>query len=65
MPDVLLVVGTSLAINGLKYKLKNRLIPVIHQNSGKVIYVNNNPPPKAFSKPVVDHIFEADCDYWV
>ena len=30
-----------------------------------MIYVNNNPPPKAFSKPVVDHIFEADCDYWV
>lgn len=64
-PDVLLVVGTSLAIDGPTYELKNKLIPAVRRNGGKVIYVNNNPPPKAFSKPVVDHIFEMDCDYWV
>ena len=64
-PDVLLVIGTSLAIDGPRYELKNKLIPAIHRNSGKVIYVNNRPPPKAFCKPVVDHIFEMDCDTWV
>ena len=65
LPDVLLVVGTSLAIDGPRYELKNRLIPAVRRNGGKVMYVNNHPPPKAFSKPVVDHIFEMDCDYWV
>jgi len=64
-PDVLLVVGTSLAIEGPRYELKSKLIPAVRRNGGKVIYVNNNPPPRAFSKPMVDHIFEMDCDHWV
>ena len=63
--DVLLVIGTSLAIDGPRYELKNKLIPAIRRNGRKVIYVNNNPSPRAFSKPVVDYIFEMDCDYWV
>jgi len=61
-PDALLVVDTSLAIDDPRYELKNKLISTIRQNGGKVIYVNNNPPPRAFSKLVVDHIFEMDCD---
>lgn len=64
-PDVLLVVGTSLAIDGPRYELKNKLIPAVRQKGGKVIYVNNKPPPRAFTKPVVDHILEMDCDFWV
>ncbi len=64
-PDIHLVVGILLAIDGPRYKLKNKLIPAVRRNGGKVIYVNKNPPPRAFSKPVVDHIFEMDCDYWV
>jgi len=62
-PDVLLVVGTSLAIDGSRFELKNKLIPAVRRKSGKIIYVNNKPPPRAFFKPVVDHIFEMDCDY--
>ena len=65
MPDVLLVIGTSLAINSPRYELKNKLIPAVCQNGGKVIYVNNNPPLRAFSKPIVNYIFKMDCDYWV
>ena len=64
-PDVLLVIGTSLAVDGPRYELKNKLIPAVRRNGGKVIYVNNKPPPRPFSKPVVDHIFEMDCDRWV
>lgn len=64
-PDVLLVIGTSLTINGPRYELKSKLIPAIHCKSEKVIYVNNRSPPKVFCKPVVDHIFEMDCDIWV
>ena len=62
-PDVLLVVGTSLAIDGPRYELKNKLIPAVRRKGGKVIYVNNKPPLRAFFKPVVDHIFEMDYDY--
>ncbi len=62
-PDVLLVVSTSLAIDGPRYELKNKLIPAVRQKGGKVIYVNNKPPPRAFFKPVVDYIFEMDYDY--
>ena len=64
-PDILLIMGTSLAIEGAKHELKSRLIPAVRDNGGTVIYVNNNPPPKAFQKPVVDHIFVTDCDVWV
>ena len=63
-PDVLLVVGTSLAIEGPRYELKSKLIPAVRRNNGRVIYVNNKPPPRAFAKPVIDHIFEMDCDFW-
>lgn len=61
-PSVLLVVGT---FDGPRYELKNKLILVVCWNGGKLIYINKNPPPRAFSKPVVDHIFEMDCNYWV
>jgi len=64
-PDILLIIGTSLAVGGPTYELKNKLIPAIRRNNGKVIYVNNSPPRKPFCKPLVDHIFEMDCDIWV
>ena len=61
-PEILLIVGILLAIDGLRYELKNKLIPAVYRNGRKVLYINNNPPPKAFSKPIVDYIFEIDCD---
>ena len=64
-PDILLIISTSLVVDGARYKLKNKLIPAIHHNKGKVIYINNNSPPKAFFKPVIDHILKMDCDLWV
>ncbi len=64
-PDVLLIVGTSLAIEGPTNELKSKLIPAVRRNGGKVIYVNNNPSPRAFAKPMIDHIFEMNCDLWV
>jgi len=61
-PDVLLIVDTSLIIDGSRYELKNKLIPAIRRNDGKIIYINNNPSSRTFSKPVTDHIFEMNCD---
>jgi len=62
-PNILLVVSILLAINDSRYELKNKLIPAVRRNGRKVIYVNKNPPPRVFSKPVVDYIFEIDYDY--
>ena len=63
--NVLLIIDTSLIIDDPKYEFKNKLIPAVRRNNEKMIYVNNNPPPRAFSKPVFDNIFEMNCDYWV
>lgn len=65
--NVLQVVGSSLAIDSPRYgyELKNKLIPAVRRKSGKVIHVNNKSPPRAFFKPMVDYIFELNCDYWV
>lgn len=62
-PDIFLVISILLVIDGPRYKFKNKLIPVIRRNGKKVIYVNNNPFLRVFSKPVIDYIFEIDCDY--
>jgi len=64
-PDILLIIGTSLAVGGPTYELKNKLIPAIRCNNEKVIYVNNSPSQKPFCKPLVDHIFEMNCNIWV
>ena len=64
-PDALLILGTSLKVDGPSRELKNRLVPATHRNGGQVVYINNQPPPKAFRKPVTDHAFEMDCDVWV
>lgn len=63
--DLLLIMGTSLAIHGVKSALKTTFIPAAHRSGGKVVYVNNVQPPRAFCKPVVDFVFEMDCDRWV
>ena len=64
-PDVLLIIGTSLTIDGIKSALRTIFIPAVRRSGGKVVYVNNVQPPKAFSKPRVDYIFQMDCDQWV
>ena len=63
--DILLIISTSLVVNSTRYKLKNKLISAICHNKGKIIYINNNSPPKAFFKPVTDHILEMNYNLWV
>jgi NAD-dependent SIR2 family protein deacetylase len=63
--DMLLIIGTSLAIDGVKQVVGSTFIPAVRRSGGKVVYVSNVRPPKAFCKPKVDFIFEMDCDLWV
>ena len=61
--NVFLIINTSLIIDDLKYKFKNKLIPAIRRNNEKMIYVNNNSSFKIFFKSVIDYIFEMNYDY--
>ncbi len=62
-PDVLLIVDTSLTIESSRYELKSKLILAIRRNDEKIIYVNNNSFSRVFSKLMIDHIFEMNCDH--
>lgn len=61
--NVFLIIDISLIIDDSRYEFKNKLISTIRQKSEKVIYVNNKFFSKAFFKPVMNHIFEMNCDY--
>ena len=63
-PDILLIIGTSLAAYGPRSELKSRLILAVYHKGGSVIYVNNKPLPKAFAKPLIDYSIILDCDRW-
>ncbi|KAK0629993.1 hypothetical protein B0T17DRAFT_527216 [Bombardia bombarda] len=54
-PDLLLVLGTSLTIEGTK-QLLQLFAPQVRERGGKVIYVNRSKPPSDCSKLI---------DYWV
>ncbi len=62
-PDLLLVLGTSLKVDGPK-RLLRQFARSIHQQGGKVIYVNLSKPPSDCSASV-DYWVEWDVDEWV
>ncbi|KAI3326682.1 DHS-like NAD/FAD-binding domain-containing protein [Xylariaceae sp. AK1471] len=62
-PDLLLVLGTSLKVNGPKSLLRQFARPIRRQG-GKVIYVNLSKPPSGCSA-LVDYWVQWDVDEWV
>ncbi|KAH8742499.1 DHS-like NAD/FAD-binding domain-containing protein, partial [Diaporthe sp. PMI_573] len=62
-PSFLLVLGTSLKVDGPKELLK-RFAKAVHDNNGTVVYVNLTPPPST-----IEHMFHfwvnMRCDQWV
>ena len=66
-PDVLLVLGTSLHVHGLKTMVKE-FAKAVHAKAGgkgKVIFVNLTKPSKSVWKDVLDYWVSMDCDAWV
>jgi len=63
-PDVLLILGTSLRVHGLKIMVKE-FAKAVHAKGGKVIFVNNTKPPESTWGDVIDYWVEWDCDKWV
>ncbi|TAQ84831.1 hypothetical protein B7494_g6859 [Chlorociboria aeruginascens] len=63
-PDILLIMGTSLRVHGLKIMVKE-FAKAVHVKGGKVIFVNQTKPPESVWGDVIDYWVEWDCDAWV
>ena len=66
-PDVLLILGTSLQVHGLKL-LVREFAKAVHAKTGgkgKVIFVNLSRPSGSLWKDVIDYWVSMDCDEWV
>ncbi|KAI9051742.1 hypothetical protein LZ554_004782 [Drepanopeziza brunnea f. sp. 'monogermtubi'] len=63
-PDVLLIMGTSLRVHGLKVMVKE-FAKVVHARGGKVVFVNRTKLSESTWGDVIDYWVEWDCDAWV
>ncbi|KAI1432886.1 DHS-like NAD/FAD-binding domain-containing protein [Xylaria sp. CBS 124048] len=63
-PDLLLVLGTSLRVHGLKVMVRE-FAKAVHRKGGKVIFINFTKPSESVWGDVLDYWIEWDCDAWV
>lgn len=64
-PDMLLILGTSLHVHGLKVLVKEFAKAVHSGAGGKVVFVNLTKPPESVWKGVIDYWVAMDCDEWI
>ena len=63
-PDILLILGTSLKVHGLKVVVKE-FAKTIHDRGGRVVFVNRTKPPEGTWGEFIDYWVGWDCDEWV
>jgi len=63
-PDMLLILGTSMRVHGLKV-LVREFARAVHDRGGKVVFVNFTKPPESVWSDVIDYWVQWDCDAWV
>ncbi|MCJ1282201.1 hypothetical protein MMC26_001524 [Xylographa opegraphella] len=66
-PEVVLILGTSLKVNGLQVVVRE-FARSVHAKSGKrrkVIFVNHTKPPGGIWREFIDYHIAMDCDQWV
>ncbi|KAK2064017.1 DHS-like NAD/FAD-binding domain-containing protein [Colletotrichum caudatum] len=63
-PDLLLILGTSLRVHGLKV-LVREFAKTIHSRGGRVVFVNYTKPPESSWGEIIDYWVQWDCDAWV
>ena len=66
-PDLLLILGTSLHVHGLK-TLVREFAKSVHARpggKGKVVFINISRPAESMWKDVIDYWVCMDCDEWV
>lgn len=64
-PDMLLILGTSLHVHGLKILVKEFAKAVHSGAGGKVVFVNLTKPPDSIWKGTIDYWVAMDCDEWI
>ncbi len=66
-PDVLLILGTSLHVHGLKILVKEfaKSVRARPDGKGEVIYVNLSKPSESIWKDTIDYWVSMDCDNWI
>ncbi|KAK0124794.1 hypothetical protein ONS96_008675 [Cadophora gregata f. sp. sojae] len=63
-PDVLLIMGTSLRVHGLKIMVRE-FAKAVHSRGGKVVFVNQTKPSESTWGDIIDYWVSWDCDQWV
>ncbi|KAK4234644.1 hypothetical protein C8A03DRAFT_37569 [Achaetomium macrosporum] len=63
-PDMLLILGTSMRVHGLKV-LVREFAKAVHDRGGKVVFVNFTKPPESVWADIIDYWVQWDCDAWV
>lgn len=64
-PDMLIIMGTSLKVHGLKTVVREFAKTVHNRKDGKVIFVNYTKPAESVWSDIIDFWVEMDCDSWV
>lgn len=64
-PDMLIIMGTSLKVHGLKTVVREFSKAVHNRKDGKVIFVNYTKPAESVWADVIDFWVEMDCDAWI
>lgn len=64
-PDMLLILGTSLHVHGLKILVREFAKAVHSGAEGKVVFVNLTKPPESVWKGIIDYWVAMDCDEWI
>lgn len=64
-PDMLIIMGTSLKVHGLKTVVREFAKTVHNRKDGKVIFVNYTKPAESVWADTIDFWVEMDCDSWV
>lgn len=64
-PDLLIIMGTSLKVHGLKTVVKEFAKAIHNKKDGKVIFVNYTKPAESVWADTIDFWVEMDCDAWV
>ncbi len=63
-PDMMVIMGTSLRVHGLK-NIVRQFSNAVHHRGGIVVFVNNTKPADSTWGEFLDYWVESDCDAWV
>lgn len=64
-PDLLIIMGTSLKVHGLKTVVKEFAKAIHNKKDGKVVFINYTKPADSVWADTIDYWVEMDCDAWV